>query len=82
MKSNAGCWRRRLVGLVIAMSLLNGCGTGGSDGGSVVCPPVVEYSPAIQERAAQEVQLLPMDSSVVGMLKDYAVMREQARHCR
>jgi len=83
MMSNAGCWKRRLAVLVIATSLLGGCATGSSDGRTVgACPPVVEYQREFQERAAQELTLLPDGSAVVEMLSDYAVMRDQARACR
>ena len=83
MMSNARCWRRRLVVLGLATSLLSGCAIVGSD--RVVqgtCPPVVEYSREFQARAAEELVLLPEDSAVAEMLADYAVMREQARACR
>ncbi len=80
MKSNAGCWRRRLAVLAIGASSLTGCATVGSDGsGPWVCPPVVEYSRELQARAAEELELLPNGSAVVEMMSDYAVMREQAR---
>lgn len=46
-----------------------------------MCPPVVAYSRAFQARAADELALLPEGSAVVGMLGDYAVMREQGRGC-
>jgi hypothetical protein len=46
------------------------------------CPPVVAYSGAFQARAAGELGLLPEGSAIAEMLRDYAVMREQARACR
>lgn len=46
------------------------------------CPPVVAYSPAVQQQAAQELDLLPAGSVIERMLSDYAVMRDQARACR
>ncbi|HCP81324.1 MAG TPA: hypothetical protein DIT67_06945 [Octadecabacter sp.] len=81
MKSNAGCWRRRLVGLAIGMSLLSACETVSSETVTGVCPPVVEYGAGFQARAAEEVHALPDKSAVVEMLRDYVVMREQARLC-
>jgi len=55
---------------------------GGSEAGGIrTCPPVVEYSPALQARAAEELHLLPDGSAIEGILSDYAVMREQARLC-
>ena len=65
---------------MIAMTLLSACGTGSSDHGA--CPPVVEYPAAEQERAAAEIEAMPRDSVVVGMMADYHVLRRQVRGCR
>ena len=82
MMPNDGCWRPRLAALAIAASLLSGCATVGSEtGGSTVCPPVVVYSRAEQQRAAGEIASLPRDAVIIGWLADYSVMREQARGC-
>ncbi len=54
---------------------------GGSDA-NVPCPPVVEYSAANQTRAAAELEALPEGAVVVGMLSDYAALRDQALACR
>jgi len=51
------------------------------DAPSGVCPPVVEYSPAEQARAAEEVTALPDGAVIVGWLAGYAVMRDQVRGC-
>jgi hypothetical protein len=73
----------RIVSLAIASIRLTGCATVGSDGGGPkACPPVIEYSPEFQARAAEELALLPERSAVVEMLKDSAVMREHARSWR
>ena len=62
---------------------INSCGTVGFDElVSLSCPPVVEYSRALQARAAEELQLLPERSAVAEMIADYSVMRDQARACR
>ena len=82
MRFIAGCWRPRLAGLVLATGWLAACATGGSEFGVTICPPVVEYSPEFQALAADEMALLPEDSALVEMLRDYAVTREQARACR
>ena len=82
MTRNDGCSRRRRVALVLATIWLSGCATDASDVGSLgACPPVVEYSPESQARAAEELALLPEGSAVAEMLADYAVIREQARMC-
>ena len=83
MKSNDGCWRRRLAVLVIVMSWLTGCATAGFEtNGVAACPPVVEYSLGFQARAAEELARLPDGSAVLEMMGDYAVIRDQARGCR
>ena len=82
MKSNVGCWKRRLAVLVIAASLLTGCATAGFESGGVaMCPPVVEYSREFQSSVAAELATLPDGSAIVEMMADYAVMRDQARAC-
>lgn len=50
--------------------------------GQAPCPPVVDYSPAEKARAAAEIETLPEGTVLVGMLSDYAVLRDQARQCR
>lgn len=66
---------------LIAMLWLTGCEMVGSNSGSP-CPPVVDYTSAELARAADEVEALPEGAVIVGMLSDYAVLREQARACR
>ena len=80
MKFNARCWTPLAAALLIAMLLLSGCGTGGSDA-LAACPPIVEYSASDQARAADEVDALSESAIVVRMLGDYAVLREQAQAC-
>ena len=63
------------------MLWLTGCAMGGSDA-RAPCPPVVEYTPADQALAADEVEALPEGAVVVRMLSDYAVLRDQALACR
>jgi hypothetical protein len=53
----------------------------GSSDTKALCPPVVEYTTADQARAADEVDALSEISTVVRMLSDYAVLREQAQAC-
>lgn len=80
MKSNARCFLRPAAAPLIAMLLLTGCVTAGSEA-KAPCPPVVEYTSADQARAAAEVDMLPEAAVVVRMLTDYAVLRDQARVC-
>ena len=82
MRFIAGCWRPRLAGLMIGTNWLAGCATGVFEAPVAVCPPIVEYNPEFQVRAADELVLLPEESAIAEMLRDYAVIRGQARACR
>ena len=81
MKFNAECWKPRLAALAIVTSLLSACATVSSERALGVCPPVVEYDDGFRTRAAAEVRALPDGSTVVEMLSDYTIMRDQARLC-
>ncbi|MEO1961960.1 MAG: hypothetical protein ABGW82_13510, partial [Paracoccus sp. (in: a-proteobacteria)] len=63
------CWKPGRIGPVIAMTLLSACGTGSSD--HAACPPVVDYPAAVQERAAVEIEAMPQESVIAGMMADY-----------
>jgi len=80
MKSNARCWTQPAAAPLIAMLLLSGCTTAGSDV-QAPCPPAVEYGATDQVRAAAEVSGMPEGAMVVRMLSDYAVLRDQVRAC-
>ena len=67
---------------MIATISLTACVTAGSDRGGAVCTPVVAYDQALRDRAAAELEALPDDAALVGMMADYAVMRAQARACQ
>nr|WP_202909494.1 hypothetical protein [Alkalilacustris brevis] len=82
MTYSAGCWKPPVAVLVAATIFLTGCAGVGFEGGSGVCPPVVEYSRAEQARMAEDVAALPEGALIVGWLADYAVLRDQARACR
>ena len=66
---------------MIATSLLTACAMGDSDPGGATCPPIIAYGQAVRERTAAELEALPEDAALVGMMADYAVMRAQARVC-
>ncbi|WP_298947599.1 hypothetical protein [uncultured Paracoccus sp.] len=66
---------------MIATISLSACATGDTDPGGAVCPPVIAYDQAMRVRAAVDLEALPDDSALVGMMADYAVMRAQARMC-
>ena len=80
MKPNARCWTPPAAAPLIVMLWLTACAMAGSEG-QAPCTPVVEYSPDDQALAAAEVEALPENAVVVGMLSDYAVLRDQARAC-
>ncbi len=73
---------RRAGLLLSATTLLAACATVDSEsaaGGA--CPTLAHYPAEFRERAAAEIEQLPEDSAIVGMLSDYAAMREQTRAC-
>jgi hypothetical protein len=82
MPFNVRCWTPPQTALAAAMIFLTGCAGAGSEGFYSACPPVVEYSRAEQGRLAEEVAALPEGAMIVGWLADYAVLRDQVRHCK
>ena len=46
-----------------------------------ICPPIVEYDPVFQDRAASEFSLLPDSSAVAVLVADYLQLRDQIRAC-
>ena len=82
MPSTARCWMRRPLALTAATILLTACAGAGFDSTHSACPPVVAYSQAEQARVAGEVAALPEGAMIVGWLADYAVLRDQVRHCK
>ena len=48
----------------------------------VVCPSIVEYTPAFQMRAADEVAALAPGSAVLALVQDYGHLRDRIRVCR
>lgn len=67
---------------MIAAISLSACAMAGSDRGATVCPPVVVYDQALRERAVVELEAMPKDAALVGMMADYALLRAQVRACR
>jgi hypothetical protein len=82
MKSNDGCWRRRLAVLAIAASWLTGCATADFEAnGAAACPPAVVPGREFQAQAAEELAMLPDGSAIAELLADFSVIRAQARVC-
>jgi len=68
--------------VLISQMWLTSCGTDASRSVTVVCPMIVEYTPAFQMRAADEVQKLPEGSAVLTLVEDYGQLRDRIRACR
>jgi hypothetical protein len=66
-----------LIALTMPLSIAS-CATAAFE----TCPPVPVYERAAQQRAADDLALLPSDSPVREFMKDYAVMRRQSALCR
>ena len=47
-----------------------------------VCPSLVTYSDAVQDKAADELQALPEGAVLPQMTADYSRLRDQVRACR
>jgi len=73
----------RLTGLALMTTLIASCGAAPSSRVDIshTCPPVVEYTAEFQAQAADELALLPAESAIAEMMKDYKVMRDQSRAC-
>ena len=69
----------RLLGLALAMTSLTACASVAS---SPVCPSLVTYSDAVQDKAADELQALPEGAVLPQMMADYSRLRDQVRACR
>lgn len=77
---------QRLV--IVAMALLSGC-AGESSSGSIARPVLVDYPPAFQARAAEELEALgpgcPLHavgegcSTIATMVEDYGELRARVR---
>ena len=68
------------MALALLTMSIAGCATASSNG---ACPREVEYSAEQQVRAAGELQALPREGMVRGvMMPDYGRLRDQSRACR
>ena len=80
MKSNGRCSMPPAVAPPYRNALAERFATAISDS-KAACPPIVDYSPTDQAKAAYEIDTLSEASFVVRMLSDHAVLRDQARIC-
>jgi hypothetical protein len=69
----------RLASIVSLAALLSGCATGGSDVRPAMCGWLVNYAPAMQTRAAEELNALPADSTLRVLIEDYGELRVRIR---
>ncbi|PWC81237.1 hypothetical protein [Azospirillum sp. TSH64] len=76
-KSRRSNFARRAIALAIVTISATACAPIASN-----CPPVVEYPSVIEERAANELDLLPPGSAIEELLADYYTLRAMVRACR
>ena len=69
----------KFLALIAALSLA-GCATNHSDP-FPVCPEIVQYDPAFQWRAADEIDALPAGSALGVLIEDYLHLRDRIRAC-
>ncbi len=81
MTFSAAWPRPHLAGPVLATSLLAACATATSERATGTCPPLPAYDADLRAKAADELSLLPPNSAIEQLLRDYAVLREQLRAC-
>ena len=81
MKYSINRTKLPLIGLAGVMIFASGCRTVVFEQ-NVLCPPAVEYDQGFLDRAAGELDLLPVGSAVEDMLSDYSVLRRQVALCR
>lgn len=82
MQFNVKCWMQPRTVLAAGTILLTGCAEASFEGSASACPPVVEYNREEQARVAEEVAALPEGALIIGWLADYAVLRDQVKHCK
>ncbi|WP_457649652.1 hypothetical protein [Profundibacter sp.] len=82
MTFSAAWLRLRLAGPVLATSLLAACAPATFERVTGVCPPLPAYGTELRAQVTDELALLPPDSAIEELLRDYAVLREQLRACR
>jgi len=69
-------YRRLLIVLMIS-SFLTACNAGSFSS----CPVIVEYSNQTEAQVDHDLALLPPNSPVKDFMKDYSVLRNEARAC-
>lgn len=70
----------KISSLLILTMLFQGCANTNSEPIYVVrCPVLVVYPPALQDKAAGELDLLPPDAATLQFIADYATLRTQCR---
>ena len=67
---------KSLCAIFLVTMFLSGCAATSFD-----CLPVPAYTPAQQEKAAEELAKLPEDSVVARMVADYMKVRDMSRIC-
>ena len=67
-----------MTALVIATTLLSGCGTAGYNG----CPPLVQYPPEFSAQLADELVTAKPDGAIVRAVTDYFVTRRMLEVCQ
>jgi hypothetical protein len=87
-ESTANLARRVLPALILVAAAavpLAGCGTARPAAATpkvVPCPQIAQYSPELRNKAAKELDLLPIGSAIEVLLGDYETLRDDLRACR
>jgi alkanesulfonate monooxygenase SsuD/methylene tetrahydromethanopterin reductase-like flavin-dependent oxidoreductase (luciferase family) len=70
---------RRLATIAATAALLTGCAAAGSDVRPAACGWLVEYPPAVQARAAAELEALAPGAALRALVEDYGELRARLR---
>ena len=65
------------IALVAGTICLGSCASTVSN----LCPQVVDYSPAFQEKLAGEIEVAPQSEALIKVILDYADLRNRLRAC-
>ena len=48
----------------------------------IVCPSIIEYTPAFQQRMLEALDMLPSENVLREIVRDYLQLRDRVRVCR
>ena len=66
--------------MFLPLILLTNCAVAASDPIYIFrCPDLVDYTPEVQAKAADEIEAMPPDAVIPGFIADYGLLRKKCR---